>query len=561
MSLSPPLLVASTTPPPLDTSASVPPYAVALLVVVAVVSVGLLIAIIYYCRIKENRGHLIRESPERDPEQLREGHAAHRQHVQIPDIPISLASNITPNPSPSIFSRENFVLEVLDDVEKVQNNATNTEANECEHFKTVTSNDEELFGTSEQASSSPSNSNIAAASIILERSDSPKKKTRIGLIGGLRVREHSQADASIAALRGSLVSEQESSFYEENDVTSAGVIYEDRVGVDECMEVEKTKDDDIMIGIENENYCVTFDDENLDDEIKNEIPIIMKEFMCVIKSCDVSASSEQTVSLNITPTSIHDENCPGMTIINPSPQNNSPVHNIVHNMVSMAILQASEKDLSVSQQSPFVSHPQILTSPVSDLENSSTSRNNLCCKGEMDTECEPDKDEDVAVCGIVALDVEENHYEETIKQLEMTNLTENCFKEDDSVRPVEENYCDLRNGHAGSRCDDLDGKNLDGSEDFTPLEEIAVNIIPTVEYDEFESDNQISTSFMSTSTPALSNNMVSMNTSIFLTDMSVSVSRLSLRSDSKLPTTPMSQTSDYTPVYHSRKMGSTMTLE
>jgi len=559
MSLSP---VVPTVPPPMDTSTSVPPYAVALMVVVAVVSVGLLIAIIYYCRKKDNRGELIRESPERDPEQLREQHVAHRHHLQLPDIPTSLASNITPTPSPSIFSRENFVLEVLDDVEKVHNNATNTEANECEHFKAVMTNDEELIETSEQDSSSPKDPEIAAASIISERSDSPKKRPRLGLIGGLRVREHSQADASIAALRGSLCSEQESSCYDGNDVeasTSAGfVIYEDCVGVDDCIEVGNTKEDDIIIGIENENYCVTFDAENFDDEIKNEIPIAKKEFICVVESCDVSASSEQTVSLNTTPTSIPEDNSPDMATNNSS-SNTSPVHNIVHNMVSVAILQASKKDL-LSQQCSFLSDRQILTTPVSDIENSQTSYRNSLCKGKMDTECVPGKDEDVAVCGIEALDVEGSPYEETVKQLEMTNMTENCFKEGDSARPVKENYCELRNGHAG-KCDDLDGKNLYGSEDFTSLEQIAVNNIPTLEFDEFESDDHASISFMSTWTPALPNNMVSMNTSLSVTEMAVSVSQLSLRSDSKLPTTPLSHTSDYTPVYNSRKMGSTRTLE
>jgi len=327
--------------------------------------------------------------------------------------------------------------------------------------------------------------------------------------------------------------------------------------VDDCIEVENTKEDDIIIGIENENYCVTFDDENLDDEIKNEIPIAMKEFICVVESCDVSAHSEQTVSLNITPTSVPEDNSPDMATNNSS-SNTSPVHNIVHDMVSVAILQASKKDL-LSQQCPLVSDPQILTTPVSDLENSQTSHKNSLCKGKMDSECEPGKDEDVAVCGIVALDVEGSPYEETVKQLEMTNMTENCFKEGDSARPVKENYCELRNGHAG-KCDDLDGKNLYGSEDFTSLEQISVNNIPTLEFDGFESDDHASTSFMSTWTPALPN-MVSMNTPLSVTEMAVSVSQLSLRSDSKLPTTPLSHTSDYTPVYNSRKMGSTRTLE
>ena len=101
---------------PMYSSTTFPPYAVALVVVVAVVSLGLLIAIVYYCRIKENRVQLIRESPEREPEQLRDEQVRHRRPVQIPDIPISLAANINSKPIPSIFSRGNFVLEALDDV-------------------------------------------------------------------------------------------------------------------------------------------------------------------------------------------------------------------------------------------------------------------------------------------------------------------------------------------------------------------------------------------------------------------------------------------------------------
>merc|ERR1712179_305183 len=223
------------------------------------------------------------------------------------------------------------------------------------------------------------------------------------------------------------------------------------------------------------------------------------------RCCDFSASSEQTVSLNTTPTSIPEDNSPDMATNNSS-SNTSPVHNIVHNMMSVAFLQASKKDL-LSQQCSFLSDRQILTTPVPDIENSQTSYRNSLCKGKLDSECEPGKDEDVAVCGIEALDVEGSPYEETVKQLEMTNMTENCFKEGDSARPVKETYCELRNGHAG-KCDDLDGKNLYGSEDF-----------PSLEFDGFESDDHASTSFMSTWTPALPN-MVSMNTPLCLSYLS-----------------------------------------
>ena len=147
MSVSP--IVSTFSPSPMDTSttATIPPYAVALVIVVAVVSLGLLIAIIYYCRIKENRGQLMRESPERDPEQLRGEQVVHHRHVQIPDIPISLAANSYPEPSPSIFSRGNFVLEVLEDVEKKESNATNTEAikaNENEKSTTTKTHERDL---------------------------------------------------------------------------------------------------------------------------------------------------------------------------------------------------------------------------------------------------------------------------------------------------------------------------------------------------------------------------------------------------------------------------------
>merc|ERR1719233_2657727 len=144
-----------------STTATIPPYAVALVIVVAVVSLGLLIAIIYYCRIKENRGQLIRESPERDPEQLRGEQLVHHRHVQIPDIPISLAANSYPEPSPSIFSSGNFVLEVLKDVEKKESNATNTEAikaNENEKSTTTKTHERDLSietSESEQASVVP----------------------------------------------------------------------------------------------------------------------------------------------------------------------------------------------------------------------------------------------------------------------------------------------------------------------------------------------------------------------------------------------------------------------
>merc|ERR1719431_80599 len=99
----------------------------------------------------------------------------------------------------------------------------------------------------------------------------------------------------------------------------------------------------------------------------------------------------------------------------------------------------------------------------------------------------------------------------------------------------------------------MDCKNFDGAAIITPSEQITVNIIPTSENDKLESDYQ--TSCLSISTPAPLNPTVSMYSSPFVTEIPVSVSQLSLRSDNKLPTTPLSVTSDYTPVYNSRKMG------
>ena len=99
-------------PPAVDTS--VPPYALVLCVVAVVVLLGLLLSGLYYCWKKGSRGHLELVSPDRDAEQLRE---EAEEHLQLPGVPLCSPHNIKLIPSPSIFSRGDFVLEVLDDLE------------------------------------------------------------------------------------------------------------------------------------------------------------------------------------------------------------------------------------------------------------------------------------------------------------------------------------------------------------------------------------------------------------------------------------------------------------
>ena len=526
-----------------NSSTTFPPYAIALVVVVAVVSLGLLIAIVYYCRIKDNREQLMRESPEREPEQLRDEQVRHRHPVQIPDIPTILAANINSKPSPSIFSRGNFVLEVLDDVKKEQNkvepNTEGTMDNECNVMT--------------KAPHSPSDPD-AIVSNFSEGPDSSMKRPRIGTIGGLRVREHSQAGASIAALRGSLSSGQESSFYDGIDVAASTefTIYEDRVDMEDCIETEIVKEDEYILSIKNENYCLDFDRENSEEEIKRQPSGAVKQLPCMAKSRCTSALSEQRVSLNITPTSAQEENSPCMAVNNPLSASNPPLHTTV----SITILPTYENVLFMSQPSPDLFNPQIYNTPISAPEKTS-SHDKLCSKDEIDSECEPVKDEFAAPCDILAHDAEENHNEEASKQPDMTNLTGKDLRECSSAL-VEENDSILSN--LNTSCDESDGENFDGAGVITPSEQITVNIVNTSGYcDELESDNQAS--FLSTSTPALPYLKVSMNTSMSDSEAAVSVSQLILRSDAKLPSTPLSHNSDYTPVCDSRKMGSSIELE
>jgi len=243
---------------------AVPSYVVALSVVAAVVVTVLVLFILYSCLMERSKNMVVQsESPTRETEQLREEPAVEHD-VPLHDSATVLTDHIKPKPSPSIFSRGDFMMEVLDGVENTTDFSIDRDGNDISHIceadhVTVAMDDLETASfidddrTATPILSTPPRQSATMA-ILLENFPTPTLSSPSNsgwncATRGLRVRDDCQADASTLALRGSISSGEggevvcgEIEIYED-PVESSGEEVE--VGI-ECHEVQP-------VGLENNN--------------------------------------------------------------------------------------------------------------------------------------------------------------------------------------------------------------------------------------------------------------------------------------------------------------------
>ena len=97
----------------------IPSYVVALSVVAAVLVTAMVIFILYSClvqRFKKRLWTTVEQSPTRETEKLREETAVEHDVPQSDTVAV-VTRHVKPNPSLSIFSCEDFLMEVLEGVE------------------------------------------------------------------------------------------------------------------------------------------------------------------------------------------------------------------------------------------------------------------------------------------------------------------------------------------------------------------------------------------------------------------------------------------------------------
>jgi len=507
----------------------VPPYVIALCIVLSVVGLGLLISILYYLRMRKNEGRHILES--QDTEQLRDADSREQAHqIQLPDIHVCSEPVINPQPSPSIFSRGDFFMEVLDGVEKARNALNNSTEREKD-------GNDSSFATSEESSlHTEPNTAISCSK------------------GGLRVREHSQADASTAALRGSIsCSSNIEEGYVNIDIAANSmeiIIYEDPIGSNVSAQINNLENSDTSIV--NENFRDNERDENLAQNTKqncsSESEVGPSPYS---KHGDNNSSTyEETNSINNNIKIGQNEIIPTSSLSNPStPTFNLPLYTEI---------EFSECEISHRR----CSQPVLGTISPGGLENIAIVLDNesYTFGEEMSTVSVVDKNEAVVVNGIEALCTagdlvnEDTAYQlpkpiqiEVNDENDTLNVKENSeTKENASLIVHDENY------------------RKDYSEENIEVDEVISNSEPKIVVDIETSSPPnkciMMTSNWSTSSPSLIDPVSSMTDA----EEALSMSYLSLnRFEAKLPSTPLSHTSEYpptptleyTPVYNSREMG------
>jgi len=215
-----------------------PSYVVALSVVAAAIVTVFLLSVLYYCLAEKarRRARTTDQSPCRETERLREESALeHEPDVQLSDNYANFAVE-KPKPSPSIFSRGDFLLEVLDGVENISNFSQEDLAGEVgggtiqniesdrvivamDDLEDTMANNEESTNTllrPETLTTPPRES--ASMAMFLDNLATPKLASCMATSPssdcvwncstmGLQVRKQCQADASTAGLRGSFSSD------------------------------------------------------------------------------------------------------------------------------------------------------------------------------------------------------------------------------------------------------------------------------------------------------------------------------------------------------------------
>jgi len=488
----------STPPSPADVQhyPAIPSYVVALSVVAAAVVSALVIFILYSClvqRYKKRVWRTVEQSPTRETEQLREETAVEHD-APLSDTAAEITLQAKPQPSPSIFSRGDFLMEVLEGVENttdlsIDDGDAENSSHVCEDDRVTVAMDDLEKGDSKlasQFSSTPPRQSLTMEIFLETLSTPPVNPTRGPL--GLRVREAGQAaGASTLALRGSISSGEGGSDSEGGEVIVCRdiEIYEDPVGgrIYEDLEVGEIYED-LAEGEIYEDPLV-----RLVKDVEVGIECCEDETDDLVNGGDIKEKGSSDKNKSIT-----------------GPIEEIPSPNVVDGL---------------NENESIIPEVDLDETEVEDIENCPASESIIKEKESFSIEV-----------GDIELSEDIKEYKGTCSSeipsppsLEMPHTTSPLF-----MSPLQASIC----------MPELD---------LTPATTIPVNIIP-VSNQKVPLPNTASAQLSHSTPTSLLHPLVSMH-ALPLTERALSVSHLSLnRSGRYLPATPLSCNSEYSPVYN-----------